>query len=85
MPVLFAFMDPATLYILVKLADDREHVYRRHLTTMAGCKTLEVRVMERKPDGMKILNSACWPLGADPPDWTNLPIIGVPVDPRHFR
>ncbi len=79
-------MDPATLYILVKLADDREHVYRRHLTTMAGCKTLEARVIERSPEkGMEILKSGCWPLGATPPDWTNVPIYGVPVDPRHFR
>ncbi|HRN87895.1 MAG TPA: hypothetical protein PK271_04775 [Hyphomicrobium sp.] len=76
-------MDPATLYLLVQLANGREHVYREHLETMAGCERFRAWVVERKPGGHEILNSVCWPLGAEPLAWTNRPIQGVPLDSKY--
>lgn len=77
-------MDPATLYVLFLLADGSERLQRAHMQTMAGCEQFRAWVVERKPDGQEILNSVCWPLGADDaPTWTNRPIHGVPLDAKY--
>ena len=77
-------MEPATLYLLYKLADGSKRMWQRPFPSMETCEGFVSEVVKRKPSGIVALNSACWPLGKTPPTWvTDQPVYGVPLDPKY--
>lgn len=77
-------MEPATLYLLYKLADGSDRMWQRQFPSMEMCEEFVSRVSARKPTDIDLVNSACWPLGKTPPTWvTDRPVYGVPLDPKY--
>jgi hypothetical protein len=75
-------MEPATLYILYKLAAGEEHLYAARFPSMAVCEFKKNMKTYRPPAGVAVLESVCWEYGTRPPEWLRKRIDTVPLDPQ---
>ncbi|WP_439541951.1 hypothetical protein [Hyphomicrobium sp.] len=77
-------MEPATLYMLYKLADGTEHLYKGHFGSPDLCETSRDRMTEQPSPRVTILKSVCWEHGTWAPDWiAEKHINGAPIDPKY--
>lgn len=79
-------MEPATLYMLLKVGDAPERQHTGHFGSKELCELHLARVIERKPPDIQILKSVCWEHGTYAPEWIveNKVIHGVPLDSRYM-
>ncbi|HRN87897.1 MAG TPA: hypothetical protein PK271_04785 [Hyphomicrobium sp.] len=85
-------MDPATLFILLKLADCTEKAMERNFVDVERCEAFVAHVIRPRTDVAEIVQYRCASVMTESlaPDWytKHRPqrfITGVPVGPEHFR
>lgn len=86
-------MDPATLYMLIKLAEEGAKGWKRQFDTMEACESRLAELKKTKPANAEILRSECLPDRTtynEAPRWytdalKEKVIRGVPLDPEHMR
>ena len=84
-------MEPATLYMVFKLADGPAEGWRWSLSSMEECQTSLADLKKKKPADAEILQSACLPNAVyrEPPRWyadalKERVINGVPLDEEYM-
>lgn len=77
-------MDPATLYIVFKVANGSDRTWQRQFPSTEECEKFVESARERSPADTVIVSYACQSPEVAPPRWIRESLVeGVPLDPKY--